>query len=59
MLIEQADFDAERLVAEVEALLADRTRLRAMGAAARSLARPDAAARLAEAVIGSAQGRPR
>lgn len=59
VLIEQADFDPERLVGELKALLADPARLQAMGAAARVLARPDAAARLAEAVIGSAQGRPR
>ena len=43
VLVGDAELDAARLVAEVEALLDAPERLEAMGAAARSLARPDAA----------------
>ncbi len=44
VLVRDEDLDAARLVAEVDALLEDSGRLDAMAGAARSLARPDAAA---------------
>ena len=43
MLITDREFDAARLVVEVDALLEDSDRLESMADAARSLARPDAA----------------
>jgi UDP-N-acetylglucosamine--N-acetylmuramyl-(pentapeptide) pyrophosphoryl-undecaprenol N-acetylglucosamine transferase len=46
--------DGPRLAREVGALLGSRDRLTAMGNAARRLARPDAADRIADAVIGLA-----
>jgi undecaprenyldiphospho-muramoylpentapeptide beta-N-acetylglucosaminyltransferase len=48
VVLRDADVDGERLAREVDALLADSGRLVAMAAAARSLARPDAADRVAE-----------
>lgn len=51
VLVPDAELDGDRLVTEVDALLADDERRRAMAAAARAWARPDAAiaiARLAE-----------
>jgi UDP-N-acetylglucosamine--N-acetylmuramyl-(pentapeptide) pyrophosphoryl-undecaprenol N-acetylglucosamine transferase len=42
------DFDGARCAAEVEALSADRARRERMAAASRTLARPDAAARIAD-----------
>lgn len=45
--VPDAELSDERLGAELEALLADPARLRAMGLAARGLARPDAAERIA------------
>src|SRR5215204_4614823 len=55
MLIEDEDFDAERLV-EVAGLLADPSRHAAMSAAARDLARPNAADALADLVVAVALG---
>ena len=47
--------DCERLAAEVGGLLGDGTRLQAMAAASRSLARPDAARRIADEVLAAAR----
>jgi UDP-N-acetylglucosamine--N-acetylmuramyl-(pentapeptide) pyrophosphoryl-undecaprenol N-acetylglucosamine transferase len=58
ILVPDAELDPERLVAELEPLLDDPARLAAMGAAARRLARPDAAARVADLVETHAR-RPR
>jgi UDP-N-acetylmuramate--alanine ligase len=52
-VIADGDLTAERLRAEVEALLGDRERLGRMGDAARAVARPDAAARIAQEVLGA------
>lgn len=49
-LVPDAECDGTRLAAEVGALLAQPERLEAMGGAARALARPDAADRLADLV---------
>lgn len=49
-VVPDSELDGPRLAREVEALLADPDRLRAMGAAARAAARPDAARRIAAAV---------
>ncbi|HKP92059.1 MAG TPA: glycosyltransferase, partial [Thermoleophilaceae bacterium] len=56
VVVPDAELDADRLGAEVEALIGDPERLRAMAGAARRLARPDAADRIAEAVIGEVEG---
>ena len=50
VLLPDADCDGDRLDKEVSVLLDDPERLEAMGAAARALARPDAADRLADLV---------
>ena len=50
ILVPDADLDGDRLLAEVTPLLDDRVRLAAMGAAAHTLARPDAADRVADLV---------
>jgi UDP-N-acetylglucosamine--N-acetylmuramyl-(pentapeptide) pyrophosphoryl-undecaprenol N-acetylglucosamine transferase len=50
VLVPDRDCDGARLDAELTALLADPARLELMAAAARRLARPDAAARLADLV---------
>ena len=50
VLVPDADCTGERLAAELEPLLADPARLEAMAAAASTLARPDAAAGLADLV---------
>lgn len=47
VLVPDAELDATRLAAEVDRLLDDPARLEVMGAAARGLARPDAAAEVA------------
>ena len=47
-VLEQGDLDGGRLAAAAQALLADPRRLAAMSAAARTLARPEAAARIAD-----------
>jgi UDP-N-acetylglucosamine--N-acetylmuramyl-(pentapeptide) pyrophosphoryl-undecaprenol N-acetylglucosamine transferase len=51
VVVPDAELDAHRLASEVEALMADSDRLQQMSRAARSLARPDAAERVAEAVL--------
>jgi UDP-N-acetylglucosamine--N-acetylmuramyl-(pentapeptide) pyrophosphoryl-undecaprenol N-acetylglucosamine transferase len=51
VVIEDSRLDAASLRAEVEALLGEPERLAAMAGAARSLARPDAADRIAAAVM--------
>ena len=57
MLIEDDAFDADRLV-EVAGLLADPARHAVMSAAARELARPDAAAAVADLVLAVARRQP-
>ncbi len=54
VVIPDPELDAGRLGAEVGRLLADRGRLAAMGHAAASLARPDAAAEIAGEVLAAA-----
>jgi UDP-N-acetylglucosamine--N-acetylmuramyl-(pentapeptide) pyrophosphoryl-undecaprenol N-acetylglucosamine transferase len=51
-MIEEKDLTPERLAGTVTELLADTTRLTAMEDAARKLARPDAAARVADLLEG-------
>ena len=63
VLVADTDLTPGRLRHEVEALLGDADRLARMGAASRSLARPDAAARIADEVMAAAdaparRGRP-
>jgi UDP-N-acetylglucosamine--N-acetylmuramyl-(pentapeptide) pyrophosphoryl-undecaprenol N-acetylglucosamine transferase len=55
VLIPDADLTAQRLRAEVDALLADPGRLAAMAAASRVLARPDAAQAIAREVLAAAR----
>jgi UDP-N-acetylglucosamine--N-acetylmuramyl-(pentapeptide) pyrophosphoryl-undecaprenol N-acetylglucosamine transferase len=50
-VIEDRELSAARLAGEVAGLLADRSRLAAMAAAARGLARPDAAVEVAREVL--------
>lgn len=60
VVVEDADCDARTLGGAIRSLLADEARLAAMAAASRTLARPDAARRLAELVLelaGSGPGR--
>jgi undecaprenyldiphospho-muramoylpentapeptide beta-N-acetylglucosaminyltransferase len=54
VMISDSELTADRLADEAGRLLADPTRLAAMGAAARTLARPDAADRLADLVEDAA-----
>lgn len=54
-VIRDAELDAERLAAEIEALLGDEQRLAAMAAASARLARPDAARRIADEVLRAAR----
>jgi UDP-N-acetylglucosamine--N-acetylmuramyl-(pentapeptide) pyrophosphoryl-undecaprenol N-acetylglucosamine transferase len=56
-VVPQDELDAERLAHELERVLGDRTVLAEMGRHCRSLARPDAALRLAEACMDLAGGR--
>jgi UDP-N-acetylglucosamine--N-acetylmuramyl-(pentapeptide) pyrophosphoryl-undecaprenol N-acetylglucosamine transferase len=51
-MIEEKDLTPERLAAVVTELLGDTARLTAMEEAARKLARPDAAARVADLLEG-------
>ena len=55
IVVPDPELTPERLRAEVDALLGDRERMVAMGAAARALARPDAAARIAAEVRAAAR----
>jgi UDP-N-acetylglucosamine--N-acetylmuramyl-(pentapeptide) pyrophosphoryl-undecaprenol N-acetylglucosamine transferase len=54
VLIPDAELSAARLRAEVAGLLGDRERLAAMAAAARSLARPEAAREVAGELLEAA-----
>lgn len=54
LLLPDAELDADRLLAAVGPILADRDRRRSMGEAARALGRPDAAARVAGAILRAA-----
>jgi UDP-N-acetylglucosamine--N-acetylmuramyl-(pentapeptide) pyrophosphoryl-undecaprenol N-acetylglucosamine transferase len=54
-VILDSDLDGERLRAEVTAILGDSARLAAMAAAARQLAKPDAARRIAAEVLEAAR----
>ncbi len=56
VVVADAELTAQRLRAEVDALLADPARLAAMAAASRGLARPDAAADIAGEVLVAAVG---
>jgi UDP-N-acetylglucosamine--N-acetylmuramyl-(pentapeptide) pyrophosphoryl-undecaprenol N-acetylglucosamine transferase len=58
VVIPDSEIDAGRLRREVEALLEDPARLRAMSDAARTVARPDAAARIAAETLEAAAKRP-
>ena len=53
VVIPDAELNAETLSAAIANLLADEDRLRQMGIAARRLARPDAAERIAREVVGA------
>jgi len=53
VVVADAELTPERLASEVRALLDDRPRLEAMGRASASLARPDAAQRIAEEVLAA------
>ena len=57
--VDDADLDAARLVTEVDALLTDSSRLDSMAAAARSLARPDAAQAVVDLLESCARPRGR
>jgi UDP-N-acetylglucosamine--N-acetylmuramyl-(pentapeptide) pyrophosphoryl-undecaprenol N-acetylglucosamine transferase len=59
LLIAEQELTAERFVNEVTALLADPARMAAMGAKARSLAHPDAAAHIAGMALGAAKASKR
>lgn len=56
VVVPDAECTTDRLASELEGLLADPARLDAMSASARSVARPDAAARLADLVQEAARG---
>src|SRR5215207_938211 len=58
-IIAQAELSGARLLGELRPLLADRARLQAMGQAALTLGRPDAARAVAEAVLALAGVEPR
>ncbi|MDQ3102516.1 MAG: UDP-N-acetylglucosamine--N-acetylmuramyl-(pentapeptide) pyrophosphoryl-undecaprenol N-acetylglucosamine transferase, partial [Actinomycetota bacterium] len=53
MVIEDGDLRPARIAREVAELLGDDERLRAMAAASRSLAKPDAAARIAAEILSA------
>ncbi len=57
VVVPDAELDGPRLAREVGALLADASRLRAMGHAARALARPDAAEQIAREVLALGERR--
>jgi UDP-N-acetylglucosamine--N-acetylmuramyl-(pentapeptide) pyrophosphoryl-undecaprenol N-acetylglucosamine transferase len=54
VVVPDAELTPERLMAEIEALLADPARLAAMGRASAAIGRPDAAQRIAEEVLAAA-----
>jgi UDP-N-acetylglucosamine--N-acetylmuramyl-(pentapeptide) pyrophosphoryl-undecaprenol N-acetylglucosamine transferase len=54
VLVADGELDAQRLVAQVEPIVTDPARLAAMGAAARRLGRPDAAAAVARIILDAA-----
>ena len=56
VVVPDAALDGARLVTEVDGLLGDADRLSAMGRAAASLGRPDAAERVADLVEEHARG---
>jgi UDP-N-acetylglucosamine--N-acetylmuramyl-(pentapeptide) pyrophosphoryl-undecaprenol N-acetylglucosamine transferase len=56
-ILRDDDLTPQRLRAEVDGLLADRDRLRAMAAASQALARPDAAQAVAHEVLAAARER--
>ncbi len=56
VVIPDGELSPARLARETAALLADPQRMRAMSAAARRLARPDAAEAVAEELLGAARG---
>jgi UDP-N-acetylmuramate--alanine ligase len=58
VVLRDADLTADGLRAEVQALLGDPERLAAMAEASKSLARPDAAARIADEVMATIGGPP-
>jgi len=55
ILVPDGELDGDRVVRELQPLLDEPERLVAMGAAARSLARPDAADRVADLVEANAR----
>jgi UDP-N-acetylglucosamine--N-acetylmuramyl-(pentapeptide) pyrophosphoryl-undecaprenol N-acetylglucosamine transferase len=55
VVVADKDFSAQRLVAEVAELLASDETIEAMGAAARSVGRPDAADRVADLLVRHAR----
>jgi UDP-N-acetylglucosamine--N-acetylmuramyl-(pentapeptide) pyrophosphoryl-undecaprenol N-acetylglucosamine transferase len=55
VVVPDAQLTPARLLTEIEALLADRARLEAMGRASAGLGRPDAAQRIAEEVLAAAR----
>ncbi len=57
VVVPDAELTPARLASEVQRLLADRERLAAMGRASASLARPEAAQRIAEEVLAAAAAR--
>jgi UDP-N-acetylglucosamine--N-acetylmuramyl-(pentapeptide) pyrophosphoryl-undecaprenol N-acetylglucosamine transferase len=56
VMVPDAELDTDRLAAELDRLLAEPARLAAMGDAARTLGRADAAARVADLVEEVARG---
>jgi UDP-N-acetylglucosamine--N-acetylmuramyl-(pentapeptide) pyrophosphoryl-undecaprenol N-acetylglucosamine transferase len=56
LVVEDNELTPERLATEIGGLLADGTRLEAMAAASRALAKPDAAARIAGEVLSACRG---
>ena len=58
VVVPDGELSAARLARETAALLADPQRMRAMAAAARRLARPDAAEAVAEELLGASGGEP-
>ena len=58
-IVEDAELDADRLVAEVTDLLGDEERLERMSDASRGLARPDAADRVAAEILTAIERRKR